>query len=180
MHYKNKSFNWILVISVIVIAPIIVWLTPIIISGLFFEHSNKIAFITYGKSFVMYTLSFTVALITLFILHFINKVIIKVFTSFMALILIFILYITGIQHYVYLDEEFIEYNPLFGETTKYNWSSIIRVVHELPTEEYEEKYIFEFKDGSYFELQPPNNISLDVKTRIYDKIMTLDAPYEEY
>lgn len=181
MPFSQKGRNdWTIFIILIVISTLIVFITPEIISFLLFNRENSIVFISYGKTFILYFINFIISIIALFYCYFFKQFITKIFISFFGLFLLFYVNFVGIQHSFYFDEKLIEYTPLFGSTERYEWSNITRVYHELPTEEYVEKYIFEFKDGDTFELIVTSVFSKEIMTKIVDKIMTLEASYEEY
>lgn len=75
--YETKSIYWVLAILVIIIAPIIVLLTPVILSVVVFEEPNKIAFISFGKNLVVYSLAFFIAFISLIVLYFIKRLLLR-------------------------------------------------------------------------------------------------------
>ncbi|PKC51017.1 hypothetical protein RhiirA1_405756 [Rhizophagus irregularis] len=149
-------------------APIVILLTPIIVSSLFLNDPDRMVLITYGKNIIIYTLSFGIAFLAIFIIKLFKKIISKLLTG------------SSVQYYIHINDDYIEYNPFFGATEKYEWSKISRVIHELPTDQYEEKYIFELYDGSKFEFIPTAAITKEMKMQIDEKILTMDVSFEEY
>lgn len=101
---------------------------------------------------------------------------------FFALIIFLKVYSLGINYYVYLDKNYIEYNPLFGDTIYYEWTELTKVAHEMENEytDQGEKYIFEFSDGSTIEFSPTGIMDSSIKNKLYKKIMQLDISFEEY
>lgn len=177
---QNNSYHWILALVVVVLAPILTFITPEIISLFLFNQGEGIAFISYGKSFIMYALSFVIVFIVLLVFFLIKKLVPKLMISMIGFILFIYLNVVGTQYSIYSNQDYIEYNPLFNETQRYEWTKITKVVHELPTGIYEEKYIFEFSNGKKFEFFPRNALSDEMRNKLEEKIMTLEVSYEEY
>ncbi|MBM7606779.1 hypothetical protein JOD29_000016 [Lysinibacillus composti] len=179
---NRKNLYWVLSVLILITAPIIVLLTPIVVTSILFDNQEKIAIITYSKSFIMYGLAFGVAFITLLFLYFIKSIFVKIFFSLFAIFSFIQLYSLGTGYYVYFDENYIEYNPLFGEKTIYQWDEITNVVHETYNEQTNEaeKYIFQFQNGSSLEIIPTSTLDVKVKEQLYNKILETEASYEEY
>ncbi|MFY3792182.1 hypothetical protein ACOQFO_10960 [Ureibacillus sp. MALMAid1270] len=177
---KKDSNKWTIFIPLIAISIFLVFIIPEIISFFLFNRENSIAFISYGKNFILYFISLMIIIIVLLSTHYFKRVFIKILVSLLGFVIIIYVNFVGIQYSIYFDEDFIVYKPLFGTSESYEWSKFSKVYHELPTEEYVEKYIFEFHDGETFELIITSNFSNEITTKIEDKIMTLEASYEEY
>lgn len=98
------------------------------------------------------------------------------------MILFIQLYSLGINYYLYVNEKYIEYNPLFGEGYIYQWEDITKVIHEHSIENLDKKemIIFEFKDGRTIKFSPPQSTDFDTKTKLKNKILETNASYEEY
>ncbi len=176
----NRKSKWLITMILIITAPFIVFITPEIITFFLFHHEDSIALISYGKNFLMYGLSFLIIFIVIFTLYLIKRLILKVFIILIGLLLFFYINFIGIHYYAYLDENYIEYSPLLGESVHYDWNSIVKVFHELPTEQLQEKYIFELKNGQHLEILITDTLSQKVRNKIVEKMMTLEASYEEY
>jgi hypothetical protein len=88
----------------------------------------------------------------------------------------------GVQNYVYLHQDYIEYNPVWGSKALYNWGDLASVSHEMYDEDLgrDEKYIFEFNDGYTFEFLVSGLVNAEVQSKIYQKLVQLDVPYKEY
>lgn len=172
--------HYLLIGLTIVMAPIVILLTPIIVSSLFLNDPDRMVLITYGKNIIIYTLSFGIAFLAIFIIKLFKKIISKLLTGIIALIFIFYLIGSSVQYYIHINDDYIEYNPFFGATERYEWSNISRVIHELPTNQYEEKYIFELYDGTKFEFIPTAAITKEMKMQIDEKILTMGVSFEEY
>ncbi|SOC36648.1 hypothetical protein [Ureibacillus acetophenoni] len=176
---KKKTANWLYII-VIILIPILVFITPEMISMLWTSKSDHIAFISYGKSFILYLISFGIICMFLFGMYLIKHLVINLAIGFVGVFILFYVNFVGIQYSIYLDENYIEFMPLFGETERHEWNKISKVFHELPTNQLEEKYIFEFYDGQLFEFATTSNLSADLKNRIYEKVLSLEVSIEEY
>lgn len=83
--------HYLLIGLTIVMAPIVILLTPIIVSSLFLNDPDRMVLITYGKNIIIYTLSFGIAFLAIIIIKFLKKIISKLLTSMIALFLFFIL-----------------------------------------------------------------------------------------
>lgn len=177
---QKRRFPWIFFIIVIFFVPFLVLLTPEIITMLRTNQSDYIAFISYGKSFILYLISFIITCVILIVFYFIKHAVIKSTIGTVGLFVFIYVNFVGTQYSIYLDENYIEYNPLFGETEKYEWSKVSKVFHELPTEQFKEKYIFEFRDGQLFEFVASKNLSDELRNKIHVKIMSLETSFEEY
>jgi len=178
--FENQSLYWVLAILVIIIAPIIVLLTPAILSVIVFDDPNKIILITFGKNLIMYSIAFFLAFISLIILYFIKKLLTKIYIIILSILGFFSLYVLGLNYYVYFDENYIEYNPLFGSKVIYEWSELSYVSHINPNVDTktDEKYIFTFKDGYSIEFEPTGALDASAKSKIYNKIRLLNVPLE--
>ncbi|QCR33321.1 hypothetical protein [Lysinibacillus sp. SGAir0095] len=178
--FETKSVYWVLAILVIVIAPIFVLLTPAILSVVFFEDPNKIAFISFGKNLIVYTLAFFFASIALILLYFIKKLITKIVVIILTILGFCSIFLLGVNHYVYLDENYIEYNPLIGSKVVYDWSDLSRVGHVYPNDESgKEIYNFTFNDGYYFEFEATGAVDSSIKSKIDSKIRLHNVPLEQ-
>ncbi len=179
--FEKNSLYWVLAILIIVIAPIIVLLTPAVLSTLVFVDSTKIAFITFGKNLVMYFLAFFIAFIALVTLYFIKKLITKIIVIILSILGFLTVYGLGLNYYVYLNEDYVEYNPLFGKSAFYEWSELTHVSHIYP-ENVDEKeiYIFTFKDGYSFEFEANGFVDYSVKNQINKKAEIYEVPIERH
>ncbi|MFC7686751.1 hypothetical protein [Ureibacillus sp. GCM10028918] len=180
--FEKRSIYWVFAILVIVIAPIIVLLTPVVLSVVVFEDPNKIAFISFGKNLIMYLLAFFITFISLVFLYFVKKFITKLYVIILSLFGFFTIYLTGLNYYVYLDENYIEYNPLLGSKVVYQWAELTNVRHLYPDSETgeDEKYIFHFSDGYSFQFEPTGAMDSSVKSKLYNKLQLFKVPIEEY
>ncbi|MDN4493745.1 hypothetical protein [Ureibacillus aquaedulcis] len=180
--FEKRSIYWVMAILVLVIAPFIVLMTPAVLSVVVFEDPNKIAFISFGKNLIMYLLAFFIAFISLLILYFVKKLMTKLFVLILSILGFLIIYITGLNHYVYLDENYIEYNPLFGSEVIYQWSDLSSVRHIHPDGEKVEyeSYIFTFTDGYSFNFKATGAVDSTVKSKIYEKLQLYKVPFEIY
>lgn len=180
--FEKRSIYWVVAILVLVIAPFIVLLTPAVLSVVFFEDPDKIAFISFGKNLIMYLLAFFIAFISSLILYFVKKLITKLIVIILSILGFFTFYTTGLNYYVYLDENYIEYNPLFGSKIVYQWSELSNVKHIYPDDEIvdDEQYIFTFSDGYSFYFETTGAIDSTVKSKIYNKLLLYKVPFDEY
>ncbi|RKJ16153.1 hypothetical protein D7X33_47560, partial [Butyricicoccus sp. 1XD8-22] len=78
--------HYLLIGLTIVMAPIVILLTPIIVSSLFLNDPDRMVLITYGKNIIIYTLSFGIAFLAIFIIKLFKKIISKLLTGMLALI----------------------------------------------------------------------------------------------
>ena len=178
---ETKSLYWVFAILVIIIAPIIVLLTPVVLSVVVFDDANKIAYISFAKNLIVYTLAFSIVIISLVILYFLKKLVTKLFVILASLFGFFSIYIWGLNYYVYLDENYIEYNPLFGSKVVYEWTDLSHVRHVYPEMDIEEEtYIFTFNDGYTFQFEPTGAIDDSIKSKIDYKLELLEVPFDEY
>ena len=178
--YETRSIYWVLAILVIVIAPIIVLLTPVILSVVIFEDPNKIAFISFGKNLIVYCLAFFIAFLSLIVLYFIKKIITKIVVMLLSIIGFFTVFLMGVNYYVYLDDEYIEYNPLFGSKVVYEWSDLSHVSHVYPEDHNDkETYTFTFADGYSFEFEATGAVDSSIKSNIYSKTQFYNIPLEQ-
>ena len=94
-------------------------------------------------------------------------------TGVVATIGFIIIFSLGVQNYVYLHEDKIVYNPLFGKSVEQEWGDLAKVSHVMddPKKKQAEKYIFEFTDGYSFEFQVSGVVNGSVKSIIYNKAM---------
>ncbi|KGR73624.1 hypothetical protein [Ureibacillus manganicus] len=177
---QNKKSNWIVALIGMFFALILVFVTPDIMSLFLFNNDNHIAHISYGKSFILYSLSFIIVFLVILVSHFIKQRVMKVIIPIIGLILFIYVNLIGTQYSIYLDEEYIEYNPLFSESERYEWAKVNKVIHEIPTDQYDEKYIFEFIDGTFFEFVAPKALTIEMNNKIHEKILSLEVSFEEY
>ncbi|KGR78422.1 hypothetical protein [Ureibacillus sinduriensis] len=177
--FERRSLYWVLAILVIVIAPFIVLLTPAVVSVIVFDDPNKIAFISFGKSLLMYSIAFFIAFCALLILYFVKNLIKKIYIIIISLISFFAIYSTGLSHYVYLNENYIEYNPLFGSKVIYSWSELSDARHIYPDGESvaDEHFIFTFSDGYAFRFKATGSLDTAAKSRIYTKLQLYSIPF---
>lgn len=179
--YEKRSIYWVLAILVIVIAPFIVLLTPAVLSVVVFDDPKKIAFISFGKSLFMYLIAFLFAFGALLILYFVKKLIKKLFVIIITLISFCAIYSTGLNYYVYFNENYIEYNPLFGSKVIYPWSELSDARHINPEGEpvADEHFIFTFSDGSSFNFKVTGALDPVAKSRIHNKLQLYGVPVKE-
>lgn len=182
MFFKKRKFLWFITIAILITAPVIVLLTPTILSAVLFNGTDRIILITYGKSFIIYSLAFGIAFLTLSILLLVKTILKKIFLLLIGIISFIQLYSLGIDYYLYVSENYIEYNPLFGETHTYQWEDIIKIIREqsIEDDELKETIIFEFKDGNTIKFSPPYPMDSYTKTKLQNKILETNASYEEY
>ena len=177
--FEKNSLYWVFAILIIIIAPIIVLLTPVVLSVVVFADSDKIAFITFGKNFLMYSLAFFIAFIALVCLYFIKKLLTKIIVIILSIIGFFTVFGMGLNYYVYLDEEYIEYNPMIGGKEVYEWSELSHVSHDYPDDNTDvETYTFTFSDGSTFQFEANGFVDSAAKSKIYNKIKLYKVPLE--
>lgn len=178
----RKNLYWIFALLLIVVAPIVIIITPMIVSITFYVSPNKIVFIPTGKSMMMYFFAFAFVSALLCAMYFSKSVLINIVTSIIAVIGFFIIFGLGVQNYVYLHQDYIEYNPLFGSKVEYQWEDLVKVTHVNYDEETDrdEKFIFEFKDGYTFDFIGSGLVDGKVKSAIYNKAVKFEVPYEEY
>jgi hypothetical protein len=178
---RNNLF-WIFALLLIVVAPFVIIMTPMIISVTFYQSPNRIVFIPTDASMLMYVFAFVVVIVLLCAMYFSRSVLINIVTSIIAVVGFFIIFGLGVQNYVYLHQDYIEYNPLLASKVEYQWEDLAKVTHEMYDEktEHDEKYIFEFNDGYTFEFIGSGLVDAQVKSTIYNKVKKLKVPYEEY
>lgn len=178
--FETKSIYWVLAILVIVIAPIVVLLTPVILSVVIFEDPNKIAFISFGKNLIVYSLAFFFAFIALIILYFIKKLIARVVVIILSILGFFSLYFMGVNYYVYIDENYIEYNPLLGGKVVYEWKDLSHISHVYPAnDKNRENYTFTFKNGYSFHFETTGAVDTSVRSAIKHKIRLHNVQIEQ-
>ena len=177
--FEKSSLYWVLAVLVIIIAPIIVLLTPVILSVIVFENPDRIAFITFGKNFIIYSLAFFIAFISLVFLYFIKKLITRIIVIILTILGFLSVFGLGVNYYIYLDEDYIEFNPLIGSKAVYEWSELTHVSHIYPNDDSEaETYTFSFNDGFSFQFEANGFVDSSVKNKIYNKLKVYDVPLE--
>ena len=183
MDYTDwKSKFWVFALLLFIIAPIVILLTPMIVSVTISDTPDKIVFIPKGTSMIMYGLAFAVVIVVLCAMYFSKSKVFNILTGVMAVVGFFIFFGIGVQNYVYLHQDFIKNNPIWGSKVEYQWTDLAKVTHELYDEETErdEKYIFVFDDGYTFEFIGSGIVDAQAKSQIYQKVMKLEVPYDEY
>ena len=183
MNYTDwKSKFWVFALLLFIISPFVILLTPMIVAVTISDTPDKIVFIPKGTSMMMYGLAFVVVIVVLCAMYFSNSKLFNILTGIMAVVGFFIFFNIGVQNYVYLHEDFIKNNPIWGSKAEYQWTDLAKVTHELYDEETdrEEKYIFEFDDGYTFEFIGSGIVDAEAKSKIYQKAIKLDVPYDEY
>jgi hypothetical protein len=182
MNNKGRSEFWIFSLLLIIIAPFVMMLTPMVVAVTISDTPDKIVFIPKGTSMVLYGLAFAVVITVLFAMYFSKSKMLNIITGIMAVAGFFIIFSLGIQNYVYLHEDFIKNNSILGSKFEYQWTDLAKVTHELYDEEKDrdEKYIFVFDDGYTFEFIGSGIVNAKAKSQIYRKVMKLEVPYDEY
>ena len=142
----------------------------------------KIVFIPINTSMLMYTLAFVVVIVWLCFMYFSKSLLINSATGVVAITGFFFIFSLGVQNYVYLHQDYIEYNPILGSKEESSFSSASRVKRQMYDQETnrDEKYIFEFSDGYKFEFLVSGLVDGSVKSKIYNKLIQLDVSYKEY
>lgn len=179
---ERKNIFWILALILLIIAPIVILFTPLIVSLTLSDIRYKIVFIPLSASMVMYTLAFAIVIVWLCFMYFSKSLLINSATGVVAITGFIFIFSLGVQNYVYLHQDYIVYNPLWGSKEEYKWEEVISVKHEMFDEEdnRDEKYIFEFIDGYKFEFLVSGIVDHTVQSKIYNKLIKLDIPYKEY
>lgn len=179
---ERKSEYWVFALLLLIIAPFVIMLTPMIVAVTISDTPDKIVFIPKGTSMMMYGLSFAVVIVVLCAMYFSKSKLFNIVTGVMALAGFCIFFSLGVQNYVYLHEDFIKNNPIWGQKVEYQWDDLAKVTLEIYDEETDrdEKYIFEFDDGYTFEFIGSGIVDAKAKSRIYKKVMKLKVPYDEY
>ncbi|MCZ8538592.1 hypothetical protein M9R32_15550 [Paenisporosarcina quisquiliarum] len=182
MDYERKSLYWIFALLLLIIAPIVILITPMIVSLTISDSRDKIVFIPLSTSMVMYALAFLVVIVLFCVMYFSRSVLFNSITGIIVFIGFIFMFSQGVQNYVYLHQDYIEYNPVWGSNALYNWGELASVSHEMYDEDLDrdEKYIFEFKDGYTFEFLVSGLVNAEVQSKIYQKLVQLDVPYKEY
>lgn len=179
---ERKNIYWILALILLIIAPIVILFTPMFVSITLSDIRYKIVFIPLSTSMAMYTLAFALVIVWLCFMYFSKSLLINSATGIAAIVGFIFIFSLGVQNYVYLHQDYIEYNPLWGSKEEYKWEELTSVKHEMFDEETnrDEKYIFEFSDGYKFEFLVSGLVDGSVKSEIYNKLKQLDVPYKEY
>ncbi len=179
---EHKNIFWIFALLLLIIAPIVIIITPAIVSVTISDPRYKIVFLPLSTSMMMYTLAFAVVIVCLAFMYFSKSLLINRATGIVAVIGFVFIFSLGVQNYVYLHQDYIEYNPLWGSKEEYKWEELTKVTHEMYDQETnrEEKYIFEFNDGNKFEFLVSRIVDYSVQSKIYNKLIKLDVPYKEY
>ena len=182
MNNKGRSEFWIFSLLLLIIAPFVMMLTPMVVAVTISNTPDKIVFIPKGTSMVLYGLAFAVVIAVLFAMYFSKSKMLNIITGIMAVAGFFIIFSLGIQNYVYLHKDFIKNNTILGSRVEYQWEDLAKVTHEMYDEKTnrEENYIFEFKDGYTFSFIGSGIVDGKVKSEIYQKLMKLEVPYDEY
>ena len=183
MNYtERKSGYWVFALLLLIIAPFVIMLTPMIVAVTISDTPDKIVFIPKGTSMMMYGVAFAVVIVVLCVMYLSKSKLFNIVTGVMAVAGFFLFFSLGVQNYVYLHEDFIKNNPIWGSRVEYQWTDLAKVTHELYDEEIdrEEKYIFEFDDGYTFEFIGSGIVDAKAKSKIYQKAINLDVPYDEY
>ncbi len=179
---ENKSKYWVFALLLLIIAPFVIILTPMFVTVTISDTPDKVVFIPKGTSMVMYGFAFAVVIVVLVAMYFSKSKLRNIITGIMAVIGFFIFFALGVQNYVYLHEDFIKNNPIWGLRVEYQWDELAKVTHEIYDEETDrdEKYIFEFEDGYTFEFLGSGIVDAKAKSKIYQKVLELEVPYIEY
>ena len=179
---ERKNIFWILVLILLIIAPIVILFTPIIVWLTLSDIRYKIVFIPLSASMVMYTLAFAIVIVWLCFMYFSKSLLINSATGVVAITGFIFIFSLGVQNYVYLHQDYIVYNPLWGSKEEFKWEEVTSVKHEMDDEEENrnEKYIFEFNDGYKFEFLVSGLVDHTVQSKIYNKLIKLNIPYKEY
>ncbi|MFC6041218.1 hypothetical protein ACFPYN_17575 [Paenisporosarcina macmurdoensis] len=183
MNYTDrKSKFWVFALLLFIIAPFVIMLTPMIVAVTISDTPDKIVFIPKGTSMMMYGLAFLVVIVVFCAMYFSKSKLFTILTGIMAVVGFLLFFSIGVQNYVYLHEDFIKNNPIWGSKVEYQWTDLAKVTHELYNEETarDEKYIFEFDDGYTFEFIGSGIVDAKAKSKIYQKAINLDVPYDEY
>ncbi|SER80780.1 hypothetical protein [Psychrobacillus sp. OK032] len=178
----RKDLFWIFALLLLIIAPFVCIFTPLITSVTFYSGPGSIVFIPLSTTFWMLFFAFAFAIGLLCASYFSKSIRLKVITVVIAAIGFIIIFTFGVQNYVYLHEDKIVFNPLFGNKVEHEWRDLAKVVHELeePKKKQDEKYIFEFTDGYAFEFPVSGVVNGSVKSVIYQKTRTYEIQFEEY
>lgn len=177
----RKDLFWIFALILLIFAPFVCILTPIITSITFYSGPGSIVFIPLSTSFWMLAFAFVFAIALLCASYFLKSNMLKVITVVVAAIGFIIIFTVGVQNYVYLREDKIEFNPLFGNKVEHEWGDLAKVVHVLeePEEKQDEIYIFEFTDGYVFEFPVSGVVNGSVQSAIYQKARQYEIPFED-
>ena len=179
---EHKNIFWIFALLLLLIAPMFIIITPAIVSVTISDPRYKIVFLPLSTSMMMYTLAFAVVIVCLVFMYFSKSLLSNRATGIVAVIGFVFIFSLGVQNYVYLHEDYIEYNSLWGSKEEYKWEELTKVTHEMYDQETnrDEKYIFEFDDGNKFEFLVSRIVDYSVQSKIYNKLIKLDVPYKEY
>lgn len=179
---ERKNIFWILALILLIIAPIVIVFTPMIVAITLSDFRYKIVFIPLSASMLMYSLAFAILIVWLCFMYFSKSLLIKSTTGVIAITGFIVIFSLGVQNYIYLHQDYIVYNPLWGSKEEYSWEDLTSVKHEMFDAEKnrDEKYIFEFKDGYKFEFLVSGIVDYTVQGKIYNKLIKLDVPYKEY
>ncbi|GGA30845.1 hypothetical protein [Psychrobacillus lasiicapitis] len=178
---NRKDLFWIFALILLIVAPFACILTPVITSITFYSGPGSIVFVPLSTSFLALAFSFVFAVVLLCASYFLKSNMLKVITVIVAAIGFILIFALGVQNYVYLHEDKIEFNPLFGNKVVHDWENLAKVVHVLeePEEKQDEIYIFEFTDGDVFEFPVSGVVNGSVQSAIYHKARQYDIPFED-
>lgn len=179
---ERKSLFWIFALLLLIIAPFVILLTPVIISVTLFSGKGTIVFVPFTTSMWMFFFAFLFVIVLLCASYFSRSVALNVITGIIGTAGFLFIFILGAQNYVYLHEDKIEHNPLWGTKVVHQWEELAKVTHEMYDQETkrDEKYIFEFTDGYTFEFLVSGVVDGTVKSTIYNKAVKRSIPFEEY
>ncbi|WP_449445368.1 hypothetical protein, partial [Ureibacillus acetophenoni] len=93
---KKDSNKWTIFIPLIAISIFLVFIIPEIISFFLFNRENSIAFISYGKNFILYFISLMIIIIVLLSTHYFKRVFIKILVSLLGFVIIIYVNFVGI------------------------------------------------------------------------------------
>jgi ABC-type transport system involved in multi-copper enzyme maturation permease subunit len=179
---EDKSKFWVFFLLLLIIAPFVIMLTPMIVAVTLSDTPDKVVFIPKGTSMMMYGLAFAVVIVFLCAMYFSKSKLLNMLLGFIAVVGFITIFSLGAQNYVYLHKDFIKNNPILGSKVEYQWEDLAKVTHEMYDEKTnrEETYIFEFKDGYTFSFIGSGIVDGKVKSEIYQKVIKLEVPYDEY
>ncbi|MDI2588018.1 hypothetical protein OR571_13065 [Psychrobacillus sp. NEAU-3TGS] len=178
---NRKDLFWIFALILLIVAPFACILTPVITSITFYSGPGSIVFVPLSTSFLALACSFVFAIMLLCASYFLKSNIVRAIMIVIAAIGFILIFTLGIQNYVYLHEDKIEFNPLLGKKVEYEWGNLAKVVHVLeePEEKQDEIYIFEFTDGYVIEFPVSGVVNGSVQSAIYQKARQYEIPFED-
>jgi len=144
----RKDLFWIFALLLLIIAPFVCLFTPVITSITFFSGPRTIVFIPLATGIWMLLFAFIFVIVLLFASYFSKSIPLNIITGIVAAIGFIILFTLGVQNYVYLHEDKIVYNPIFGQKVEHDWGDLAKVTHELydSKKKQDERCIFSFTD----------------------------------